>query len=123
MQKFFFTGNLTKDPVERATSSGKKVATFTVAVNERKGDDALFLNCTAWERTADPIIKWARKGTKIAIIGRISAHAYTGKNGEPRAQIDVTVDNFEFVGEKRSESDDSGLKYDGAIQVDEDVPF
>ena len=123
MQKYFAIGNLTKDPVERATSSGKRCATFTIAVNERKGDDALFLNCTAWERTADPIIKWARKGTKMAIIGRISAHAYTGKGGEPRAQIDVTVDNFEFVGERRSDADDSGLQDSGMTPVDDDVPF
>lgn len=123
MQKFVFIGNLVKDPEERTTNSGKKVATFTVAINERKGDNALFVSCTAWERTAEPIMKWAKKGTKIGVIGRISAHAYKGKDGEPRAQIDVTVDNFEFCGEKRSDADDSGLQYSGMIPVDEDVPF
>lgn len=130
MQKTIIVGNLTADPVKRATPAGKVLATFTVAVNEKHGgqDEATFYNCTAWEKRADPILQYLHKGNKVAVEGRVKARAYKDKSGEPRASLDLTVENCEFlVTDKRGEAYDSDLKYpapDGMTVVNnEDLPF
>ena len=127
MQKTQIIGNLTADPVRRATPSGKQVATFTVAVNERHGDkdEATFYNCSAWERRADPICKVLHKGDKVYVEGKVRARAYTAKDGEQRASLDLTVDQCEFIViHKPSDADDSGLKDDGmTVVTGEDLPF
>lgn len=71
------------------------LADFTVAVNSRKGE-ATFFKCTAWEKRADPILNYLHKGDKVAVIGPVSCRAYTANN-EPRASLEVTVDECEFL--------------------------
>jgi single-strand DNA-binding protein len=128
MNQLTIIGNLTADPEERTTKSGKRIATFTVATNDRK-DNPVYFNCAAWERVADPIMKYFHKGSKIAVTGRVSAHAYKGKDGEPKAEIDVYVSTFEFCDRKpeRGDAYDDDVKYDAksgmAVAQDEGLPF
>ena len=67
-------GRLTKDPEIKKTSSGKSVASFTLAVNQRFNRDKTdFINCVAWEKTADYLGNYVKKGNLIAVeIGRAS---------------------------------------------------
>ena len=128
MQKLQIIGNLTDNPVRRATQSGKELATFTVAVNEKHGqqDDATFYNCTAWEKRAAPILTYLHRGDKVYIEGKVKARPYKAKDGEPRASLDVTVDSCEFLSVKpRGDADDKGLKDTGGMTVvdDNELPF
>lgn len=128
MNQLIITGNLTADPVERTTTSGKRLATFTIAVNDRK-DEPLFVSCAAWERTAEPILKYCHKGMKLALTGRVSAHGFIGKDGKPKAEIDLNVSSFEFLSPKpdRGDAYDDDVKYDpksGLTAVaDDGLPF
>lgn len=128
MQKIMFIGNLVADPVKRATQSGKTLATFTVAVNEKHGqqDDATFYACTAWESKADPILQYLHKGDKVYVEGKAKARAFKDKAGEAKASLDVTVNQCEFlVTKKRGEAYDSDLKTDDGMTVvsNDDLPF
>lgn len=131
MQKTQIIGNLVDDPIRKATQSGKELATFTVAVNEKHGDkdDATFYACTAWEKKAAPILTYLHKGDKVYCEGKVKARAYTTKNGEARASLDLTVDVCEFlVTKKRGDADDSNLTYtppeNKMTKVDDpDLPF
>ena len=127
MNKITIIGNLTKDPELRQvkTSDGTvSVCDFTVAANgKRKGDESTFFRCTAWRGLAELIGKYCSKGKKVCVIGQVAAHAYTGKDG-PRAEIDVTVEDFEFCS-PRGEAYDNDLKDEGGFTKvnDEDGPF
>lgn len=76
-------GRLTKDPEIKKTSSGKSVASFTLAVNQRFNRDKTdFINCVAWEKTADYLGNYVKKGNLIAVEGRISTRNYDAPDGK-----------------------------------------
>ena len=68
-------GRLTRDPELKKTSSGKSITTFTLAVDRHsKGAKKTdFINCDAWERTAEIVTQYAHKGPRF----RRSAHRCT----------------------------------------------
>ena len=125
MNKLTIIGNLTKDPELRKvnTSTGAvSVCDFHVAANGRKKEDTVFFRCTAWRGLGEMIAKYCSKGKKVCVIGSVTAHGYTGKDGKPAAILDVSVEDFEFCS-PRGEAYDNDLK-DGFTEVnDEDVPF
>ena len=83
MNKVIMIGRLTKDPEIKKTSSGKSVASFTLAVNQRFNRDKTdFINCVAWEKTADYLGNYVKKGNLIAVEGRISTRNYDGSDGK-----------------------------------------
>jgi single-strand DNA-binding protein len=83
MNKVIMIGRLTKDPEVKKTSSGKTVASFSLAVSDRYNRDKTdFINCVAWEKTADYLGNYVKKGNLIAVEGRISTRNYDGSDGK-----------------------------------------
>ena len=112
MNALTIIGNLPKDPEKKVTQNGKTLAAFTVAVNQGYGENktTAFFSCAAWEKRAEPIMKFLKKGSKVAVRGSVSARAYVPKDGgEPRAIMEVHVEDCEFL-TTRSDADDSGLE-------------
>ena len=112
MNKVVLMGRLTKDPEIRATQDGKRVASYTLAVDrkvakqEQKAD---FISCTAWEKKAEFAEKYLTKGMKIAISGRLQTGSYTDRNGNTVYTTDVVVEDQEFC-EKKAETIPYGLE-------------
>lgn len=105
MNKCFIIGNLTADPTTATTPSGVSLCRFTIAVNrkakEGQNAEADFFNITAWRQLGEICSKYLAKGRKVAVIGSVSAHAYTRQNGEAVAQLDVTAEDVEFLTPKQ----------------------
>lgn len=101
MNKVYLIGRTTKDIELRSTKSGKQVASFTLAI-PKKGKDADFINCTAWDMTAQLLEKYVAKGDKVAVIGRLVSRSYE-KDGEKRTVTEVVVDEIEFLTAKPKE--------------------
>lgn len=99
MNKLTIIGNLTADPEQRTTSTGKDVCSFTVAVNRRKGKDqeADYFRVSAWNGLAEICKKYLLKGKKVCVVGPVSIHTYTTNSGETRASLEVTADDVEFL--------------------------
>ena len=112
-------GRMARDPELRYTSSGKAYANFTLAVQKTK-DEAEFIDCVAWEKTAENIAEYFRKGNRILIQGRLSVNSYE-QNGEKRKFIRVLANTFEFIDSKNSgnSQNNSRNRYDS----DEDESF
>ena len=101
MNNVIIIGNLARDPELRYTNSGKAVCNFTLAVNRGFGkDEADFINCVAWEKTAENICNYMTKGSKMAVQGRIQVSTYD-KDGEKRYKTEVVAGQVEFLGSKR----------------------
>ena len=100
MNKVILIGRLTKDPELRyAAGSGTAVTRFTIAVNRQfKKDEADFINCVAWNKTAETIAQYFTKGRPIAIVGHMQTGSYDAQDGTKRYTTDVAVESFEFVG-------------------------
>ena len=108
MNKIVLIGNLTADPVLRATPNGTSVCNFTLAVSRRfPGADGQkvtdFFNVVAWRGLADTCNKYLAKGKKAAIVGELQARTYTAKDGTTRMSLDVGADEVEFLSPKEEE--------------------
>jgi single-strand DNA-binding protein len=105
MNKVLLIGRLTKDPELRYTQSGTAVASFTLAVNRRFSNqsgerEADFINCVAWEKSAEFVANYFRKGQQMALEGRLQVRSYDGNDGQRRWVTEVVAEQIEFVGSK-----------------------
>ena len=121
-------GRLTRDPEVRYTQSGKACAKFTLAIDRRKSGDgnqqADFISCVAWEKTAEVISQYCAKGKKIAVEGRIQTRSYDANDGTKRYVTEVVVNSMEFCDSKGGgASTTNGGAYAGTPVPDEDIPF
>ena len=100
MNKVILLGRLTRDPELRfAAGSGNAVTRFSIAVTRQfKRDEADFINCEAFGKTAETISQYLTKGGQIAITGNIRTGSYDAQDGSKRYTTDVVVESFEFVG-------------------------
>ncbi len=137
MNKVMLIGRLTRDPDNRMTtgSNPMSVTRITVAVNrnQKKEDgnqQADFIGCIAFGKTAENIGKYFVKGNRIAIEGRIQTGSYTNRDGNKVYTTDVVVDHFEFVESKteREATQQAPADHDGFMHIpdgveDEGLPF
>ena len=125
MNRLIITGNCTKDPELRTTPQGKSVCTFTVAVNRRKKvegqPDADFFRVSAWDQLGENCGKYLVKGKKVAVVGSVSVHPYTGQDGKPGASLEINANEVEFLS-PRSEEVDAENGYTKANNV-EGLPY
>lgn len=107
-----------RDPEMRTTASGKRVCTFTVAVNRRGQDqEADYFRVSAWESLGDICGKYLSKGRKVAVVGSVNLHTYES-NGKQGASMEVYASEVEFLSAKSAE------EKPGMIPVEpEDNPF
>lgn len=124
MNKVILMGRLTRDPEVRYAQGDNPlaIARYTLAVDRRQrsnnGDDqtADFINCVAFGRTAEFAERYLRKGTKIAVTGRIQTGSYTNKDGVRVYTTDVVVEEHEFA-ESRNASSGSDNSYNGGYHA------
>lgn len=109
-QQLIIVGNVGKDCELNYTPQGIAVAKFSVAVNKvtGKGEDrkekTTWFRVTVWRERAETASQWIKKGMRIMVIGEVAASAYTGKDGDPMASLEVTAYDFKFL----SRSDENG---------------
>ena len=96
-------GRLTKNVELRHTTTGKAVASFTVAVDRGKNSGADFIPCVAWEKSAEFIEKYFHKGDMILVSGRLTQRNYEDKDGNKRTAYEVIVNTANFCDSKKSE--------------------
>ena len=106
MNKVILIGRLTRD-VETRYSQGANpvaVARYTLAIDRRfkkEGEqEADFISCVAFGKAGEFAEKYFKKGTKIAITGRIQTGSYTNKDGQKVYTTDVVVEEQEFAESK-----------------------
>ena len=106
-------GRLTRDPEVRYTQgdNAMAIARYSLAVDRRfKRDgepDADFINCVAFGKSGEFAEKYLKKGTKVAVVGRIQTGSYTNKDGQKVYTTDVVVEEQEFAESKNSGSSDN----------------
>ena len=105
MNVVILMGRMVRDPELKYTSGGKAFANFSLAVQKTR-DEVEFIDCTVWEKTAETIAEYFRKGNRILVQGRLSVSSYE-QNGEKRRMTRVVVNSFEFV-ESAGNSGNSG---------------
>ncbi len=133
MNNVQLVGRLTRDPEVRYSDGGSTVARFSLAVDRRfhkEGQqDADFISCVAFGKTAEFIEKYFNKGMRMGLIGRIQTGSYTNQEGQKIYTTDVYTDNVEFVeskgssenGQGGSRPEPSSAMGDGFMNIPDDV--
>lgn len=125
MNHVVLIGRLTRDPELKYSQSGTAFCRFTVAVNrEFNKDESDFINCLAFNKTAETIAEWLGKGRRIALQGRIQTGSYENKNGDTVYTTEVVVDRFEFIDSSKTEtSKKQTYNRKDDVSEDDDFPF
>lgn len=122
-------GRLSRDPELRQTTTGKSVASFTIACSrgrkDANGKDLVdWIPVVAWEHTAEFVCKYFEKGSLIAIDGRLQSRTYKDRDGNNRTAIEIVANNANFAGSKRTDGGSNSVPAGGSyneptVQYDE----
>lgn len=150
VNKVILIGNLGKDPEIKYTPSGTPVAKFTLATNERYKDKAgewqdrtEWHNVVAWQRLAEIVGEYLKKGSKAYIEGRLQTSSWEDKqSGEKKYRTEIIAQDLVLLsgrgegdGEGRASRTAANSSFDqrapqrhdevaqGAEITDEDIPF
>ena len=109
INKAILMGRLTRDPELRHTGAGTPVCSFSIAIDNGYGENRQtdFINCVAWNKTAEFISNYFSKGKMIIVIGRLSTRTWEGQDGKKNYSTEVVVNEVSFGESKRSQDDNS----------------
>lgn len=127
MNNVNLTGRLTRDVELRVNLSGSRVVNFTIAVDDYFKEDrkTYFIRVVAWNNDADFLNKYAHKGDKVAVDGRLTQRTYE-YNGENREAVEVVANHIELMTppakvEPKPEKVIEARPF--VPEVDDDLPF
>lgn len=112
-------GNVGRDAELRYTQSGTAVSDFSVAVTSKWRDNSTneqrektsWYRVTAWRGLAEVVGKYVKKGMSVMVVGTVEANAYMGQDGEPRASLDITARDIQFLN-RAGDNPGGGGNYD-----------
>jgi len=142
LNRIIIIGRTTRDLELRYTPSGTAVAGFAIANNKsysqggEKKEQVSYFDCVVWSKLAEVMTEYVKKGTQIAIEGRLQQRRWDDQDGNKKSKVEVVVETFQFVGGKKEEG--SAPSAGGSVQEqfkgesvtdgenpfsDEDIPF
>lgn len=132
INKVILMGRLTRDPEMRHTNSGTPVTTFSIAIDNGYGDNKRtdFVNCLAWNKTAEFVTKYFAKGKMIIVIGRITTRSWETQDGKRAYATEVVAKEVSFGETKSSQQtatqqpmQDDDDDFTPLDEEDDDLPF
>ena len=100
-------GRLGNEPEVRTFDSGKKMATFSLATNEKytnnKGErveDTQWHNIVVWGKKVDVVESYLKKGSEIAVQGKLVNRSYETKEGDKRYVTEINLNELLMLGKK-----------------------
>lgn len=107
MNKAILIGRLTKDLELKKTTTGKSFLNFSIAIdrpysNAQGQKETDFINCVAWNKTAENMAAYVGKGSLIAVDGRIQTRNYDNNEGKRVYVTEVMAEYVQFLGSKGS---------------------
>lgn len=99
INKVILMGRLTADPELKTSQNNNSVVQFSVAVNRRYSKEEQktdFIDCTAFNKSAEFLSKYFRKGSSVIVFGNIQIDTWKDKEGNNRKATRVIVDELQF---------------------------
>ena len=107
MNRVILVGRITKDPELRTSPNNVSFTAFSIAVNriapspngEREAD---FINCVAFNKQAENLCRFIKKGGQIGVEGKLQTRRYVAQDGSNRIATEVICDNIHFLEPKNA---------------------
>jgi len=131
VNKVILLGNVGKDPEIKATASGTVVATFSIATSERFKDKTgnwqdrtEWHNLVAYQRTAEIIRDYVKKGNKLYVEGRLQTSSWDDKtSGQKKYKTEIIVNDLSLLsGRGEGEGGGSGYSKSNTASFDQRGP-
>lgn len=131
MNKVILIGRLTRDPEIRTAQDGLTIARYSLAIDRQtKEKQEDFFRCVTFGKNAEFVERYLKKGTKVAVTGRLQSGSYTDRDGRKVYTVEVVTENHEFVESKAAaERNEQQIETsaDGFMNIpdgiDEELPF
>ena len=137
LNEIILQGRLTETPELKTTTSGKSVASFSLAVERdfSTGDEKItdFINIVTWNKTAEFAAKYFGKGKWMTVKGSLQTRKYQTQNGENRSVTEVLAEKVYFCGDKAEHGttnqgaatsfSQNTAAFENVQYVDEELPF
>lgn len=109
--RVILAGNLTRDPELKYLPNNTALCEFGLAINRKWRDangnakeDVCFVDCAVFGKQAETFNQYMSKGRPVLVEGRLKFDSWEGKDGSKRSKLSVTVESFQFGGDKRGEN-------------------
>ncbi len=104
INRVVLVGRLTRDLELRRSTNGNAVVSFTVACDNRfakqEENKTDFISCVAWNKTAEFMAQYAKKGSLVGLEGRIQTRNYDSKDGHKVYVTEVVCDSVQLLESK-----------------------
>lgn len=126
VNKVILLGNVGKDPEIRATPGGTMVASFSLATSDRTKDQSgnwsdrtEWHNLVAFQRTAEIIRDYVKKGSKLYVEGKIQTRSWDDKtSGEKKYRTEIIVNDISLLS-GRGEGEGGGYNRSSSTSYDQ----
>lgn len=123
MNNVSLIGNLVGNPELGTTTAGKRFSKFTVAISMNK-EETSFIPCVAWNETAESIVKFCKRGSKVGISGKINQRQYDNRDGARINVVEVIVDRCDFLTKLEQPKEEETIKGENLANLNgDDLPF
>ncbi len=140
INKIIISGYLGQNPLVKATNSGKYLTTFSVGNTTGWGESekTSFFKVVCWNKTAEYISRYGKKGDFVVVVGRLDKNEYNDKDGQTHKEYSIIADDVELKSkgngqtqpqQQQTQSSDNNPWADamnnmGAVELnDDDIPF
>ena len=136
MNRVMLTGRITRDPILEHTKTGTPLSQFTIATNRpvmRDGERQVdFITCVIWNKAAENLVKYQRKGNLLGIQGELRVDTYES-DGKRKYKSYVLVEEVEYLESKKDMTKDEEVDFNKVSAktnreeqitiTDSDLPF
>lgn len=116
LNTIILAGNLTGPPEMKFTNTGKAVCNFRLANNLKTANTnkTTFIDCVAWEKTAEVANQYLTKGSPVLVEGRLDQEEWEAKDGQKRSKHVLTVSRLHLFPQTRPSSAEGAAGQDGS---------
>jgi single-strand DNA-binding protein len=133
-QQLTIIGNVGGDAESRFTPGGQQVTSFSVATTRKwtgqdgqQNEKTVWFRITCWRKLAEITAEYVKRGDRVLVVGVLEEpHAYTDREGNLRAALEVTADTVRFLTSKAEREERGGgapVQAGGPDKLDDDIPF
>lgn len=128
INKVILMGRLTRDIELRHTGTNKPVCNFSIAIDNGYGENKQtdFINCVAWNKTAEFVSKYFEKGKMIIVIGKVTTRSWETPDGKRNYATEVVASEVNFGETKAAQQESAQVQSDDfepLSEPDDDIPF
>jgi single-strand DNA-binding protein len=134
INKVILLGNLGKEPDFKTGSNGNNVCNFSLAttssrkVGDEWKEETEWHTCVCFGKTADNVMKYLTKGSKVYIEGKLKTDKYTDKNGVEKYATKIIINEIKFLSKVNKDQSEElqqapTMQQAETLNYDDDIPF